>query len=44
LGDANGINEEMQIYNSIENSDILNFANSILKRENCSLLKINKTK
>jgi len=44
LGDANGINEEIQIYNSIENSDILNFANSILKRENCSLLKINKTK
>ncbi|MBG38980.1 MAG: peptidase M16 [Cryomorphaceae bacterium] len=44
LGDANGINEEMQIYNSIENSDILNFANSILKRENCSLLKVNKTK
>ena len=44
LGDANGINEEIQIYNGIENTDILNFANSILKRENCSLLKINKTK
>ena len=44
LGDANGINEEIQIYNGIENTDVLNFANSILKRENCSLLKINKTK
>ena len=44
FGDANGINEEIQIYNGIENTDILNFANSILKRENCSLLKINKTK
>jgi len=44
LGDANGINEEVQIYNNIENDDILGFANSILRKENCSLLKINKTK
>ena len=44
LGDANGINEEVQIYNNIENDDILVFANSILRKENCSLLKINKTK
>lgn len=44
LGDANGINEEIQIYNNIQNDDILGFANSILRKENCSLLKINKTK
>ncbi len=44
LGDANGLNEEIQIYNKIENDDILGFANSILRKENCSLLKINKTK
>ncbi|MFL2663292.1 MAG: hypothetical protein ACJ0F1_00025 [Crocinitomicaceae bacterium] len=44
LGDANGINEEIQIYNKIQNDDILGFANSILRKENCSLLKINKTK
>jgi predicted Zn-dependent peptidase len=44
LGDANGINEEIDIYNRIQNDDILGFASSILKKENCSLLKINKTK
>lgn len=44
LGDANGINEEIQIYNNIQNDDILVFANSTLRKENCSLLKINKTK
>ena len=44
LGDANGINEEIQIYNNIQNDDILGFANSTLRKENCSLLKINKTK
>ncbi len=44
LGDANGINEEIEIYNQIENNDILKFAQSILKKENCSLLKINKSK
>ena len=42
LGDANGINEEIQIYNGIKNDDILGFANSILRKKNCSLLKINK--
>ena len=44
LGDANGINEEIQIYNNIQNDDILGFTNSTLRKENCSLLKINKTK
>jgi len=44
LGDANGINEEIEIYNQIENKDILHFAQSTLLKENCSLLKINKSK
>jgi len=44
LGDANGINEEIEIYNHIGNDDILGFANTILRKENCSLLKIIKTK
>lgn len=44
LGDANGINEEIEIYNRITNEDILGFANSILHKNNCSLLKINKKK
>ena len=44
LGDANGINEEEEIYQRIENKDILRFAKSTLVKENCALLKINKKK
>ena len=44
LGDANGINEEEEIYQRIENKDILGFAKTTLIKDNCALLKINKKK
>ena len=44
LGDANGINEEEEIYQRIENKDILGFAKTTLVKDNCALLKINKKK
>ena len=40
LGDANGINEEAQIYQAIEASHLLELAQSILRKENCSLLQV----
>ena len=43
LGDANMINHENTAYQAITTSDILRVANSILKKENCSLLKIKAT-
>ncbi len=40
LGDANGINEEREIYQSITPKHIHHYANEILKQTNCSLLKV----
>jgi zinc protease len=40
LGDANGINEEAQIYQVIESSHLLALAQSLFLKENCSLLEI----
>lgn len=40
LGDANGINEEHQIYESINANHIQETALHILKKTNCSLLKV----
>ncbi|TNF46839.1 MAG: insulinase family protein, partial [Bacteroidetes bacterium] len=40
LGDANGINEEHEIYNSITPKDLQRMAKEILKPTNCSLLKV----
>lgn len=40
LGDANGINEEHQIYESINANHIQETALQILKKTNCSLLKV----
>jgi zinc protease len=40
LGDANGINEEASLYESITASHIHTIANEILTTNNCSLLKI----
>ena len=40
LGDANGMNEEAQIYQAIESSHLLALAQSLLLKENCSLLEI----
>jgi predicted Zn-dependent peptidase len=38
LGDADLANQQETIYNSIESSDILTIANTILTKENCSVL------
>jgi|TARA_R110000737_G_scaffold21837_2_gene40372 zinc protease len=40
LGDANGINEELEIYQKITVSHIQELAKSILKPTNCSLLRV----
>ncbi|NDF60984.1 MAG: hypothetical protein EB100_07875 [Crocinitomicaceae bacterium] len=40
LGDANGVNEEASLYESITADHIHTIANEILITENCSLLKI----
>ncbi len=40
LGDANGMNEEAQIYQAIESTHLLALAQSLLLKENCSLLEI----
>lgn len=40
LGDANGVNEEASLYESITADHIHTIANEILISENCSLLKI----
>lgn len=42
LGDANGINEEESIYQSIEHEDLLHFARQTLAKTNCSLLKVHQ--
>jgi hypothetical protein len=40
LGDANGVNEEHLIYQAITPEGLQFTANKILRKENCSLLKI----
>ena len=40
LGDANGINEEREIYNAIEPDHLFEIANHILVKTNCTLLKV----
>lgn len=42
LGDANGVNEEAQIYQSIESAHLFELAQTILVKENCSLLQIKR--
>lgn len=44
LGDANGINEEPEIYNAIQPEHLHRAANQLLKPENCSLLKVKAEK
>ena len=44
LGDANGINEEQEIYQSISTRLLHDFANEIFRKENCSFLKIKAKK
>ena len=44
LGDANGINEEKDIYNAIHPEHILDIAKSLLVKKNCSLLKVKAKK
>ena len=44
LGDANGINEEKDIYNAIHPEHILDIAKSLLVKTNCSLLKVKAKK
>jgi hypothetical protein len=43
LGDANGINEEHDIYNAIRPSHIQETALRLLNPTNCSLLKVKAT-
>ena len=43
LGDANGINEEHEIYHAIRPHHILEAAKTILQPSNCSLLKVKAT-
>lgn len=43
LGDANGINEEAQIYAQIDSKSLKRVANQFLIKENCSLLRVEKT-
>lgn len=40
LGDANGINEELALYNSITSDHIYGIAQEVLRKENCSLLRV----
>jgi predicted Zn-dependent peptidase len=40
LGDANGINEELEIYQKITVHDIQEIAKRILKQTNCTLLRV----
>lgn len=44
LGDANGVNEEHLIYQAITPNDLQSITKEILRKENCSLLKIKSTK
>jgi len=43
LGDANGINEEKEIYNAIQPSHLLEMAKQVLVKTNCTLLKVKAT-
>jgi predicted Zn-dependent peptidase len=40
LGDANGVNEENTLYQSITADQIQTVAKEILRKENCSLLRV----
>lgn len=44
LGDANGVNEENNLYQSITAEQIKTVANQVLKKENCSLLRVKSIK
>jgi len=44
LGDANGVNEETQLYQSITPEQIQLVAKEILRKENCSVLRVKATK
>lgn len=44
LGDANGINEEQEIYEKIKPADFKRVASKLFKRSNCSLLKVKSLK
>ena len=44
LGDANGINEEQEIYQSIQAEDLRIFANHLFAKKNGVLLKVKKKK
>ncbi len=44
LGDANGVNEETQLYQSITPEQIQEVAKEILRKENCSVLRVKATK
>lgn len=44
LGDANGINEEHEIYQAIEAKHLKEIAKSVLQPANCSLLKVKALK
>ncbi|MNE27274.1 Peptidase M16 inactive domain protein [compost metagenome] len=44
LGDANGVNEENNLYQSITAEQMKAVANQILKKENCSLLRVKSIK
>ena len=43
LGDANGINEEHEIYNAIEVEHLQELSKHLFVKENCSLLQIKAT-
>ena len=40
LGDANGINQELAFYSQISSMHLLQMANRLLNKENCSYLKV----
>jgi len=44
LGDANGVNEETQLYQQITPEQIQQVAKEILRKENCSVLRVKATK
>lgn len=43
LGDANGINHEMEMYSMITAYDLQRVSNMLFRKENCSLLKVKST-
>jgi len=44
LGDANGINEEHEIYQQITPAHLQQMAKMILRPENCSVIKVKARK